>query len=62
MRALPDRTPADDEVIKELIDTLKGGADGAQQRGSLMAFIAQCHTAYTRLHGTNGIYSSSTRV
>ncbi|CCO36144.1 hypothetical protein BN14_10269 [Rhizoctonia solani AG-1 IB] len=53
MRTLPNRTPADDEIIKELIEALKGGTDSAQQRGSLMAFIAQCQTAYTRLHGIN---------
>ncbi|KDN33897.1 hypothetical protein RSAG8_13014, partial [Rhizoctonia solani AG-8 WAC10335] len=51
MQALPNRTPADDSIIEDLLVALKGGAEHAQQRGTLMAFIAQCQTAYTRLHG-----------
>ncbi|EUC54763.1 transposase family Tnp2 protein, partial [Rhizoctonia solani AG-3 Rhs1AP] len=51
MQKLPNRTPADDSIIEDLLVALKGGAEHAQQRGTLMAFIAQCQTAYTRLHG-----------
>ncbi|CAE6414219.1 unnamed protein product [Rhizoctonia solani] len=51
MRALPDRTPADESLIDDLLVALKGGNEHALQRGTLMAFIAQCQTAYTRLHG-----------
>jgi hypothetical protein len=54
MRALPRRTPADDCIIDDLLVALKGGAEHALQRGTLMAFIAQCQTAYTRLHGIEG--------
>lgn len=35
---------------------LRGGPEHAQQRGTLMAFIAQSRTAYTRLHGIQGKY------
>ncbi|KDN34883.1 hypothetical protein RSAG8_12070, partial [Rhizoctonia solani AG-8 WAC10335] len=51
MRTLPDRTPADESIIDDLLVALKGGTEHALQRGTLMAFIAQCQTAYTRLHG-----------
>ncbi|QRV78718.1 Transposase family Tnp2 protein [Ceratobasidium sp. AG-Ba] len=51
LRALPNRTPTDDEMIRELTEALRGGTEQAQQRGTLMAFIAQCQTAYTRLYG-----------
>ncbi|CAE6446456.1 unnamed protein product [Rhizoctonia solani] len=54
MRALPDRTPADESIIDDLLVALKGGTEHALQRGTLMAFIAQCQTAYTRLHGIEG--------
>ncbi|KAG8686950.1 hypothetical protein FRC08_012244, partial [Ceratobasidium sp. 394] len=55
LRALPNRTPADDSVIEDLMAALRGGAEHAQQCGTLMAFIAQCQTAYARLHGTQGM-------
>ncbi|QRV72064.1 Transposase family Tnp2 protein [Ceratobasidium sp. AG-Ba] len=51
MHALPDRTAADDSVIEDLTTALRGGPEHALQRGTLMAFIAQCQTAYTRLYG-----------
>ncbi|QRV98832.1 Transposase family tnp2 [Ceratobasidium sp. AG-Ba] len=51
MQALPERTAADDSVIEDLTAALRGGPEHALQRGTLMAFIAQCETAYTRLHG-----------
>lgn len=38
-------------MIEDLLLALRGGSEHAQQRGTLMAFIAQCQTAYTRLHG-----------
>jgi hypothetical protein len=55
LSALPNRTPADDSVIQDLLTVLRGGAEHAQQRGTLMAFIAQCQTRYTRLHGIQGM-------
>ncbi|KAG8729869.1 hypothetical protein FRC11_007854 [Ceratobasidium sp. 423] len=51
LRALPNRTPTDESMIDELLVALKGGAEHAQQRGTLMGFIQQCQTAYTQLHG-----------
>jgi hypothetical protein len=51
LEALPNHTPADESIIQDLLNALKGGNEHAQQRGTLMAFIAQCQTAYTRLHG-----------
>ncbi|CUA74382.1 UvrD/REP helicase [Rhizoctonia solani] len=54
MQALPNRTPADEIVIEDLLAAIKGGAEHAQQRGTLAAFIAQCQTTYTRLHGIQG--------
>ena len=66
MRALPNRTPADDSVIEDLLTALRGGAEHALQRGTLMAFIAQCQTAYTRLHGIKskvfGLFTSARLV
>lgn len=56
MRSLPHRTEADDSVINKLLMALRGGAEHAQQRGTLMAFIAQCQSAYTRLYGIEGMY------
>ncbi|QRW04045.1 Transposase family Tnp2 protein [Ceratobasidium sp. AG-Ba] len=50
-RALPNRTPADEAIIDDLLLALRGGPEHAQQRGSLMAYIAQSRTAYARLHG-----------
>jgi hypothetical protein len=58
MRALPNRMPADDSIIEDLLVALKGGAEHAQQRGTLMAFIAQCQTTYTQLHGLQGMSST----
>jgi hypothetical protein len=54
MRSLPNRTQADDEVIEDLLTALRSGTEHAQQQGNLMAFIAQCQTAYTRLYGIHG--------
>ncbi|KAG8697374.1 hypothetical protein FRC08_006569 [Ceratobasidium sp. 394] len=51
LSSLPNRTPADDSVIQDLLAALRGDTEHAQQQGTLMAFIAQCQTAYTRLHG-----------
>ncbi|QRV74708.1 Transposase family Tnp2 protein [Ceratobasidium sp. AG-Ba] len=51
MQALPNRTEADNSVIADLTAALRGGTEHALQRGTLMAFIAQCETAYTRLYG-----------
>ncbi|KAG9079518.1 hypothetical protein FRC06_007685 [Ceratobasidium sp. 370] len=51
LRNLRNRTPSDDAIIEDLLVALRGGPEHAQERGTLMAFIAQCHTAYTRLHG-----------
>jgi hypothetical protein len=56
LHALPNRMPADDNVIEDLLVALKGGAEHMQQHGMLMAFIAQCQTTYTRLHGIQGLY------
>ncbi|KDN38399.1 hypothetical protein RSAG8_09493, partial [Rhizoctonia solani AG-8 WAC10335] len=50
-RAIRDPSPTDMAMIQDLLGALRGGPDHAQQRGTLMAYIAQCHTAYTRLHG-----------
>ncbi|QRV80055.1 Transposase family tnp2 [Ceratobasidium sp. AG-Ba] len=51
LRGLPNRTEADESIIQDLLAALRGGAEHAQQRGTLMAYIAQCQTAYTHLHG-----------
>ncbi|QRV94930.1 Transposase family Tnp2 protein [Ceratobasidium sp. AG-Ba] len=51
LKALPNRTPVDDDMIHELMEALRGGTEQAHQRGTLMAFIAQCQTAYTRMYG-----------
>ncbi|QRV73333.1 Transposase family tnp2 [Ceratobasidium sp. AG-Ba] len=59
LRELPDRTATDESIIEDLLSALRGGAEHAQQRGTLMAYIAQCETAYTRLHGVRGIKISS---
>lgn len=53
--ALPNRTPADDEVIQDLITALQSGLESAQQQGTLMALIAQARKAYMRLHGVTGM-------
>ncbi|CUA76597.1 Neurobeachin-like protein 2 [Mus musculus] [Rhizoctonia solani] len=50
-RALPDRTPEDEEVIKSLLEALRGGPEHALQRGTLAAYIAQAQTEYTQLRG-----------
>ena len=55
MSQLPNRTAADDEVLQDLLKALKGGAEQADQRGTLMAFIAKCQTDYMHLHGVQGI-------
>ncbi|KAF8597086.1 hypothetical protein BDV93DRAFT_411443, partial [Ceratobasidium sp. AG-I] len=57
MRSLPHRTEADESVIEDLLTALRGGAEHAQQRGTLMAFIAQCQSAYTRHYGVQGMQS-----
>lgn len=57
MRSLPHRTEADESVIQDLLGAIRGGAEHAQQRGTLMAFIAQCQSAYMRLYGIPGTYS-----
>ncbi|KAG8685574.1 hypothetical protein FRC09_014663 [Ceratobasidium sp. 395] len=49
--SLPNRTPADEAIVEDLLAALRGGPEHAQQRGSLMAFIAQSRTAYARIHG-----------
>lgn len=54
-RTLPNRTPADDEVIQDLISALRNGPERAQEQGTLMALIAQAKTAYTHLHGITGM-------
>jgi hypothetical protein len=54
MRSLPHRTEADESIIQDLLSALRGGAEHAQQRGTLMAFIAQCQSAYMRLYGVAG--------
>ncbi|QRW10162.1 Transposase family tnp2 [Ceratobasidium sp. AG-Ba] len=51
LRSLPDRTEADESVIEDLLVALQGGVEQAQQQGTLLAFIAQCQTAYTQLYG-----------
>ncbi|KAF8599161.1 hypothetical protein BDV93DRAFT_511869 [Ceratobasidium sp. AG-I] len=51
LRALPNCTPANNSVIEDLLTVLRGGAEHALQHGTLMAFIVQCQTAYTGLHG-----------
>ncbi|QRV93059.1 Transposase family tnp2 [Ceratobasidium sp. AG-Ba] len=60
MRALLNRTAADEGVIEDLLAALRGGGKHAQQRGTLMAYVAQCQTAYTRLHGIQGTRLSLT--
>lgn len=60
MTELPNRTPADDEVLEDLLKALKGGAEHADHRGSLMAFIAKCQTEYMRLRGVQGTRSNHT--
>jgi hypothetical protein len=57
MRSLPHRTEADESVLNDLLGALRGGAEHAQQRGTLMAFIAQCQSAYMRLYGIPGTFS-----
>lgn len=54
MSQIPNPTPADEEVLQDLLKALKGGAEQADQRGTLMAFIAKCQTDYMRLHGVQG--------
>lgn len=56
MRLLPNRTEADESIIQDLLSALKGGAEHAQQRGTLTAFIAQCQSAYMRHYGIAGAY------
>ncbi|KAB5590187.1 Protein CSF1 [Ceratobasidium theobromae] len=51
LQALPNPTPADNDVINDLLEAVKSGNEQAQQQGSLMAFIAQCQTEYTQLYG-----------
>ncbi|QRW22084.1 Transposase family tnp2 [Rhizoctonia solani] len=51
LQALPNRTPDDTSVLNDLLTALRGGNKHAQQRGTLMAFIAQCQTEYTQQHG-----------
>jgi hypothetical protein len=58
MRSLPHRTEADESVINDLLGALQGGADHAQQRGTLMAFIAQCQSIYMRQYGIPGAFSN----
>jgi hypothetical protein len=58
MRALPNRMPTDDSIIADLLVAVKGGAKHTQQHGTLMAFIVQCQTTYTRLHGLQGMSST----
>jgi hypothetical protein len=40
LRTLPNHTPTDDSMIEDLMTMLRGGAEHAQQRGTLMAFMA----------------------
>ncbi|QRW25937.1 Transposase family tnp2 [Rhizoctonia solani] len=51
LQALPNCTPDDTSVLNDLLTALRGGNEHAQQRGTLMAFIAQCQTEYTQQHG-----------
>lgn len=51
LQALHNCTPADDSVIEDLLVALRGSAEHTEQCGTLMAFVAQCQTAYTQLHG-----------
>ncbi|KAG8723734.1 hypothetical protein FRC09_002003 [Ceratobasidium sp. 395] len=51
LHALPNRTPADESVIDDLLEALRSGNEQAQQRGTLAAFIAQCQTEYTKKYG-----------
>ncbi|CUA74597.1 Protein CSF1 [Rhizoctonia solani] len=50
-RAIRNPSPTDTVMIEDLLAALRSGTDHAQQQQTLMAYIAQCHTAYTRLHG-----------
>ncbi|KEP47373.1 transposase family Tnp2 protein [Rhizoctonia solani 123E] len=50
-RAIRDPSPTDTVMIEDLLGALRSGTDHAQQQQTLMAYIAQCHTTYTRLHG-----------
>ncbi|KAG8703013.1 hypothetical protein FRC09_004399 [Ceratobasidium sp. 395] len=51
LQALPNQTPADESVIEDLMEALRGGNEQAQRRGTLAAFIAQCQTEYTQKYG-----------
>lgn len=55
LQSLPNRTEADESVLDDLLKALRGGAEHAQQRGTLAAFIAQCQSAYTRHYGISGV-------
>ncbi|KAG8695506.1 hypothetical protein FRC08_007736, partial [Ceratobasidium sp. 394] len=55
LQELPNRTPVDDSIIEDLMVALRGGAEHTQQCGTLMAFIVQCQTACTQLHGIQGM-------
>ncbi|KAG9074782.1 hypothetical protein FS749_013632 [Ceratobasidium sp. UAMH 11750] len=47
-QAIPNRLPADEAIINDLLMAMRGGPEHAQQRGTLMAFIAQSRTAYAQ--------------
>ncbi|KAF8595180.1 hypothetical protein BDV93DRAFT_481245 [Ceratobasidium sp. AG-I] len=59
LQAIPDRTPADNVAIQNLISGLKGGVESKRQRGDLMAFLARAEAAYGRIQGIQDLTSLS---
>jgi hypothetical protein len=54
LQALPNREPADNEVIDNLLRALRGGVESERQRGDLMAFLARAEAAFGRIRGIKG--------
>jgi hypothetical protein len=54
LQGIPNRTPADDAAISQLLEILRGGVENERQHGDLMTFLACAAAAYGRVQGIRG--------